>query len=329
MAELSSQQESRLKGYGPGVVIVNQEEDRAILIDLYGQKFYITPAGRVLYPQDYMRGQKSLHMGGKIAKITPQQKKVPIKPTEITITRTTIKKSQQKEFDWKDTGSYASSYGGKTFCQSEPECCKPRDIKIVAWDADHTIWNMPVTAASVTGPLKKIDEDTVVELNDSSINKKMWDTPDEISELALAITEGLSEEEKTALLGKPTEIVPKDKIRTTIKLFPTFRNTLDELEKRNIPSVIISLNTPGSVKRILKEFGLEKRFLEIRDSYENKGKVYNEITRKNGICPCSGIFVDDNMSNIRDVSAKQGMALQIGATGDIQEPVEVLKYIKD
>lgn len=239
-----------------------------------------------------------------------------------------------------------------TVCKANPECCKPKEVKAVFWDADHTIWNMPVTAASVTGKLKKIDDDTVVELGhgyksygyDYPIAKySKWNIEDYLSKEEKELLFGLSADEKDFLLdemakehnelNKGTEKPKvkkeeKESIQTTIKLFPTFRKTLDELEKRGITSSIISLNNPGSVKRILKEFGLDNRFVEIRDSYENKGKVFKELTHKQGICHCDAIFVDDNRTNIQDVTDKCGMSLQIGKGKDIEEPIQILEYIK-
>jgi FMN phosphatase YigB (HAD superfamily) len=256
------------------------------------------------------------------------------------------KKPSQPEKKYTSKPAPYVPFSSKTICQEEPFCCEPREIKGVFWDADHTIWNMPGTAASVTGPLKKIDDNTVVELSKNpSFGHPVKEPEDEagyeLTEAEEGLLEGLSEKERAFLLlelrkehgkvskpAKHDESHPQEYVRTTIKLDPTFRQTLDELEKRGIKSSIISLNTPGSVKRILKEFGLDHRFTEIRDSYENKGKVFKELTRKQGMCTCNGMFVDDNRSNTDPVHEKCGLAIQIGKGKDIEQDIEILKYIK-
>jgi phosphoglycolate phosphatase-like HAD superfamily hydrolase len=230
-----------------------------------------------------------------------------------------------------------------TICQDRPECCKPREVKAVFWDADHTIWDLTGTAASVTGKLKKINENTVVEMGSCGYSKlkPLPKTTYTLTETEKELLKGLSVEEQDFLLdelakehgmveGRTAEDKPEKEecIRTTISLDPTFRKTLDELEKRNIPSFIISLNTPGSVTRILKEFDLADRFKEIRDSYVNKGTVFAELTQKNKICPCEGMFVDDNRTNTEPVFNKCGIAIQIGKGKDIEKTIDVLKYIK-
>ncbi len=228
---------------------------------------------------------------------------------------------------------------GTTICQERPECCKPRSIKAVFLDADHTIWHMPVTAAAVTGPLKKLDDNTVVELGSSGWGKpthKRLTEQDLLPEERVLI-EGLDSAEKDYLLEELTrehypELMQQEGAethRTTIKLDPTLRPLLDELDKRQIPAFIISLNTPGSVSRILKEFGLDNRFMEIKDSYENKGSVFKKLTHKTGVCPCDGLFVDDNRANVQDVDEEGGLSLQIGEGKDIPVIYRLLNFIKD
>lgn len=265
---------------------------------------------------------------------TPKPTQLPLGPQPIPPISTTPIKAEKK-YEYK-------TYPTKTICQEIPECCQPRQIKSVFWDADHTIWDLEGTAASVTGTLKKMDDDTIVEL---SSRPRIYGTEEpyayEMSATEEEILKGLSPEERDFLikeLEKEHRVIRKPKaeklqkaehVRTTIKLDPTFRKTLDELDKRNIPSSVISLNTPGSVKRILREFGLESRFAEIRDSYENKGKVFRELALKQHICPCDGLFVDDSRSNTEAVSENCGIALQIGKGKDITQTIDVLKYIKD
>jgi FMN phosphatase YigB (HAD superfamily) len=277
-------------------------------------------------------------INGKMVNIIPPKISAPVQSSLSDDLTASIKAKPaakpEKKYDYKP-------YPSKTICQEEPEVCHPREIKAVFWDADHTIWNMPGTAASVTGKLKKIDDNTVVELTSSGKYVEEDVEGYELSASEQALLEGLNESEKDFLIAelekehgvvkssKPTVKAPlKEHIRTTIALDPTFRQTLDELDKRGIPSSIISLNTPGSVKRILQEFGLADRFKDIRDSYVNKGTVFKELSKKYGICPCSGMFVDDNRSNTDPVHDKCGMAIQIGPGKDIQKDIEVLKYIK-
>jgi FMN phosphatase YigB (HAD superfamily) len=277
-----------------------------------------------------MAGHEIIKQGNFMPPLKPRQASLSDELTAAV--KVTPIKTEKKE--------YKPAY--QSVCQEKPECCAPREIKAAYWDADHTIWDMPGTAASVTGKLKKVDDNTVIELSSSSIYEPYYETTGyQLSETEEKLMLGLSEGEQDFLLKELEKehgsvIRPKSKeakktgeyIRTTIRLDPTFRKTLDELEKRGIHSSIISLNTPGSVKRILKEFGLDTRFKEIRDSYENKGSVFKELNHKFGVCPCNAIFIDDNLSNIDAVADKCGMALQIGKGKDIQSDLEVLKYIK-
>lgn len=240
-----------------------------------------------------------------------------------------VKKHPWKEPEkYKEPPKYHAVDWGKTVCQTTPECCQPREIKHVAFDADNTIWDMNAIASSVTGPLKLIDENTVVELSSKPVKGKKPDN--ELENIGRQIVKGLSDEE-IAFLGDFPENEPQETgeiVKTTVKLFPSFRQTLDELDKRGITYSIISLNTPGSVRRILETFGLANRFKDIRDSWENKGKVFADQTRKLGICPCNAAFVDDRRDHVQDVSDKCGLGLQIGKGKDIIEPVEIMKFIK-
>jgi len=277
------------------------------------------------------------------------------------------KKDYDKKFGKTVSTSPSFTYSYKTVCQENPERCKPRQIEHVAFDADHTIWTLKTgIAGSVTGPLKKIDDDTVIELSGKSEVKKsskafehlkqagfkydkgisdeeaMWAREMEgVGEIADELVGGLSQNDKEFLAGLSSGVdytaLPPPPVPTTsepheinrITLLPTFRQTLDELEKRGIKSTIISLNTPGSVKRLLKAFGLDKRFVEIRDSYENKGKVFEEINRKHNFCACKSIFVDDTKSNVQDVAKECGLGLVIGAGKDVEKPIDIFKFIKD
>lgn len=222
---------------------------------------------------------------------------------------------------------------GNSVCQQKPECCKPREIKAVFFDADHTAWLLSGgIASSITGKLCKIDADTVVELKDNKATCPSLAQTDDISKIESEIISGLSDYEKSALgmdLPEPAGPPLKESdYRTVIKLLPTFRQTLDELNARKIPVSIISLNTPGSVKRIFEALGLADKFYEIRDSYKNKGEVFEELMHKIGECPCSGLFVDDRTDHVIEVSKNCGLALQIGKDKDIEQPIEIFKFIK-
>lgn len=224
----------------------------------------------------------------------------------------------------------------KTICQSRTNWCQPREIKMVAFDADNTIWEMNAIATSVTGKLKKLDDNTVVELHDEKAPKQSklpaimgYDYGNyDLEEIKDDIISGLfaeKPENKVDFLEK----TPVQTYKTVVKLKPTFRATLDELDKRGIPATVISLNTPGTVKRILEEFGLANRFVDIRDSWDNKGKVFAEQAQKLGIPECSALFLDDRKDHVEDVTKKCGLGLQIGAGKDVQQPIEILKFIKD
>ena len=113
--------------------------------------------------------------------------------------------------------------------------------------------------------------------------------------------------------------------KITVTLLPTLRDTLDELEKRGISMSVISLNTPGSVRDLLEAFGLAHKFIEIKDTWQSKDKVFREITTKHKICPCDAIFVDDTLGNIQAVAKECAMALHMG--DDIKKPAEILAYI--
>lgn len=133
---------------------------------------------------------------------------------------------------------------------------------------------------------------------------------------------------------KPPEPPPKKEYTTygsperiTIKLLPTFRETLTRLNEANIPVGVISLNTPGSVKRILEAFGIADRFADIRDSWDNKGKVFDELTAKHKVCPCNGLFLDNTLGHVEDVSKKCGLGLVIGKDDDVEKPIEILKFM--
>lgn len=111
-----------------------------------------------------------------------------------------------------------------------------------------------------------------------------------------------------------------------ITLRPGVREELDKLKAEGIPVSVISLNTPGSVERIIKEFGLRDRFVEVRDTWGNKGKVFKELVISQKISPCSALFVDDTIHNVEDVADQCALSLHMGR--DIKQIGEIRKYMK-
>lgn len=314
----------------PGWKIFSIHSNGDITVEFNGKRIRLTKEGKIV---------------GQMEMLEPSVKKFlesgPIKSklSSLSSDLTSSIKSESKKAKSTHWGGVTSF---KTVCQEHPACCKPRRIKGVFLDADHTIWDLAGTAAGVTGPIKLVDENTVVETGSGYQPSKYskWNIEDYMSKEEKELLKGLSAGEKDFLLEemakehnnlepKPIQGTGKETVRTTIKLDPTFRPLVAELKKRNIPMAVISLNTPGSVKRIFREFGLEDAFVEIRDSYENKGKVFHEMTGKMGICACDSIFVDDNRTNVMDVNDKCGVSLQIGPGKDIEKIGDLLKFVED
>jgi predicted phosphatase len=341
----------------------------------------------------------------------------------------------------------------KTFCQSQPERCEPRKIKLVAWDADDTMWHIDggAIATNIHGPFKLVDPDTLeaevsyggqsyysTESKPKPTHKETQpkkDKPniedwwksnigpvkdDGVKDISKQLVDSLSDKEKEVLskigktTGKDVGLTPNkpdarinladlrgwsdvqrkgvDRLKNlygqrgcyienanqatgeitidckgdewllkkdgtlierhpqeytdwtpgytytpvsssgvrhiVIKLLPTFRQTLDELEKRGIKSTIISLNSPGTVKAIVKAFGLADKFVEINDTWNNKGQEFDDTAKRQKLCPCDMMFVDNTISHTKDVAAKCGLSLLIGTDGDVKKPIEILNYIK-
>ena len=256
-------------------------------------------------------------------------------------------------------------YTYQTVCRRRPELCEPRAIKMVCFDADDTIWEItPHTIASnVGGPFKKIDDDTVEAVTggyvspaypstateqpgkQTLVGHQLPQTKPQDKERHKAQGWGWRQLKKTSAPPKDRELrlisdellasvspieaptIQREPRRVTIKLKSTFRKTLGELDKKGIKSSIISLNTPGTVKRIIAAFGLTDRFTDIEDTWHNKGDVFASITERHKLNPCNALFIDDNLRNVMDVSNRGGLALVIGKGGDVQEPIELLKYV--
>ncbi len=326
----------------------------------------------------------------------------------------------------------------KTVCQQRPECCKPREIDMVMFDADDTMWQIKPygIASNITGRLVKVDEDTIEVEEEYTPKKHAYPTvkplrrppplrqkrwwkqhpPQRVfeewmetesegylskeeelreieAELHRSIEKAAPKKEEAVLLdtirgwaphqksqvdhlmrlygtgvckitdvrdsgtieidchgdkwlltkdgqlmGEKKAATPSPAITTpapepttikhTITLLPTFRETMKELKDRGIRTAVISLNTPGTVKRIIDAFGMQGDFLEVQDTWQNKGKVFEEISKRQHVCPCNTMFVDNTASHVEDVAKKCGLALQIGKGKDIETPIEIMRFIK-
>ncbi len=157
----------------------------------------------------------------------------------------------------------------------------------------------------------------------------------EVEEIMKELTDELSESHKQAL-GLPTAEIkqlPPGKTeekethtsKTTIKLMPGFRDLLDTLKEQGVTNSIISLNTEGTVKRIIDKFGLSGNFLEIRDSWDKKGKVFNEQMKKFGYKPKESIFIDNTQSHVEEVAKSGAIPLVYGK--DIKEVAQIVNYM--
>lgn len=122
---------------------------------------------------------------------------------------------------------------------------------------------------------------------------------------------------KKSAFGEPTKIY--------IKLMPGYRDLLDTLKEQGVTNSIISLNTKGTVKRIIDKFGLTDHYLEIRDSFDNKGKVFKEQMKTFGYKPQEAMFVDNAQSHVEDVAKSGAIPLVYGK--DIKEVAQIVNYM--
>ncbi|KKN28449.1 hypothetical protein LCGC14_0854170 [marine sediment metagenome] len=369
MVKRSKAQEDALKAL-ENPKVIEEYDDGSIDFEFEGQKLAMGPNGNVLTPAEYM---------SKVYK--PWQDKQ--------------KKAKAKKPSIPSMPSLGYATG--TPCERKPELCTPRFIKHVAWDADDTIWDIKPygIASNITGPLRLIDPDTVVEERppyqplpikttaqptsepydeglrykygyrygskfghpeeepedfflrqiDKDIDKEIpSETALEVDEIVNVLTEELSQKEKDTLglAGQDVKLtttsvsppkIPAKKAKTTygeptkiyIKLMPGYRDLLDTLKEQGVTNSIISLNTEGTVKRIIDKFGLTDRYLEIRDSWGNKGTVYKEQMKTFGYNTKEGIFVDDNLGNVEVVAKSGAIALRYGV--DIKEVAQIMRYM--
>lgn len=247
-----------------------------------------------------------------------------------------------------DTTEELIKFAYRTACQNRPECCQPRKIKMVTWDADDTLWEIKPygIASNVRGPFKLIDPDTLeaamespapltypMEIGKPSKFRRLRKKKPRYSWTPIPWEEEFEEyssEEEITPEQQPLIALPRmERKPTRIKLLPTTRDALKKIKEKNIPQAIISLNSPGTVKQIIDAFGLKDYFTEIQDTWEPKGVVFNEVTKRAGVCPCDAIFVDNAIGHVEAVSKRCGLALQIGKGKDVEKPVEVLNYMRD
>ena len=370
MANRSKAQIDALKALGNPKVLA-EYDDGSIDFTFEGQKLAMGPNATVMSPAEY------------ITKVyrpwQAKQKKEPKKPKEPAGKK-------------KTTLSYFG-IGSGTPCERKPELCTPRNIKHIAWDADDTIWDIKPygIASNITGPLRLLDPDTVVEERPSyktptqqplapssevqdykyghryghkfgypaeeepedfflrQIDKNIGkgepsETSLEVSQIMTELTEELTQEEKDKLglvgqdvqLITKTEVPPKEpgkKDKTNfhepgkiyIKLMPGYRDLLDRLKEQGVTNSIISLNTKGTVSRILEKFGIADHYLDIRDSWENKGKVFKDQMKNFGYKPQEAMFVDNTQSHVEDVAKSGAVPLVYGK--DIKDVAQIVNYM--
>jgi phosphoglycolate phosphatase-like HAD superfamily hydrolase len=170
----------------------------------------------------------------------------------------------------------------------------------------------------------------------------------EVEKIMEELTEELSEKDKEflGLTGKDVKLLPTgpattllpppkepEKVtaksyepkKTTIKLMPGYRDLLGNLKEQGVTNSIISLNTKGTVSRIIDKFGLTDHFLDIRDSWENKGKVFKEQMKEFGYKPQEAMFVDNTQSHVEDVAKLGAIPLVYGK--DIKEVAQIVNYM--
>ena len=186
----------------------------------------------------------------------------------------------------------------QTPCQRLPERCGRRELKGLVLDADGVIWHIDgAIASSVCGPFKTIDKETVEGHTGSCHGPQAprgWDEP--------------------ASRG------------VRVKLLPGLRDLLGLMHELGIPVFVSSLNTEGSVKGLLKAFGLLGDFVEVRDNWDPKEKSVREMAEKHKIAPCDMAFVDDTVHNVDSVSRLGVLGLHMGQ--DIKSLAAILDYIR-
>ncbi len=192
--------------------------------------------------------------------------------------------------------------------------------------------------------LRQIDKDIEKHTPSNPSPEESSETSLEVSQIMTELTEELTtaEKDKLRLFGEkaklPTksETPPKEpgkKKKSTfgeptkiyIKLMPGYRDLLDTLKEQGVTNSIISLNTKGTVSRIIEKFGLTDHYLDIRDSWDNKGKVFNQQMKTFGYKPQEAMFVDNTQSHVEDVAKSGAVPLVYGK--DIKEVAQIVNYM--
>ncbi len=205
---------------------------------------------------------------------------------------------------------YGYRYGATAGYEEEPE----------------EFWYRQIDKMSAGKPAKEL-EPIMMELTEELSEKD--------KEFLGIIGKSVGEEVKLIEAPKPKKKKPVPKIpyatyepqRLTIKLMPGYRDLLEKLREKGITNSIISLNTKGTVSRIIDTFGLTDHFIEIRDSWESKKKVFDEQMKTYGISPKSSIFIDNAQMNVEDVAKSGALPLVFGK--DVKEVAQILNYMKD
>jgi phosphoglycolate phosphatase len=120
----------------------------------------------------------------------------------------------------------------------------------------------------------------------------------------------------------------REKTEGDVVLKPKMLETLNKLAAMGVGSSIASNNNPGSVERVVQQFGIEDKFTVIESNWMSKSEQVREISAKTGIPGEEMIYVDDNIANAVDVRADLG-TLSLAMGHDIISPEEVLQFIKE
>lgn len=362
MAELTPEQKGKLQFYGnPEVVETRPNGD--IVIAIGGSRYVITYKGYLFAEKEKVpkkaRFQKP-EKPGKPKWDKEEKVYVPYTLETVCVRRPELCKPREVHhvaWDADDTmwriepGTIASSITGRLEKIDEDTVIEHREPPPKVTPSRPPAPKEPIDLWGYgygTSPLHR-EEEVIEEWWKTQIGGKQTEETTEIKEIATELIRSLPEKNKKMLkvtkeiTGKQVELIqlppPKEPQKlevakyepkkTTIKLAPTFRETLAKLEAQGITNSVISLNSPGSVKRILEAFGIADRFIEIADTWKNKADVFEDIMKKHHICGCNAIFVDNMLGHVEDVSRKCGMGLQIGKGKDIEQPIQILDFIKE
>lgn len=87
-----------------------------------------------------------------------------------------------------------------------------------------------------------------------------------------------------------------------IQVFEGIREVLQELHQRGVPMYIISSNSPGNIRKLLRSRGLDQYFVRIYGNVGifGKSKMLRRVTKRNGLDVSTTYYVGDEG---RDVEA--------------------------